>query len=185
MCYKWSKSAKLYLANLRSDLLVLNVVNFFFFFFFLMGPYRQTWRVTRGWKEIESSFTNTCTYVVGGCLCTSVQSWQLSAAEIHRGKWGMLGARDGGGAGGIWGQCISDSQWAVMNGWGITGHQQLGGRWSSKPAVAASHTGSVSALLALTPTCYRHLWESAKCIHGKTVSSWWAQICKSALVFKN
>lgn len=65
--------------------------------------------------------------MVGGCLGTSAQPWQLSAVESHRGKWGMLGA------GGFGRQNISDSQRAVMNGSGITGHQQLGGRWSPDP----------------------------------------------------
>lgn len=85
----------------------------------------------------------------GACSGLSALIWQPSAAEMK--------VRNGGSLGG-WGsevgpQCISASQRAVMNGCGITGHQQLGGRWSSGLAVAAGHVGEASFPLRPASTC--------------------------------
>lgn len=125
----------------------------------LSGPLSSSLYVVIFKAAVETSDalkaeTNACKNMVGGFSGPSARSWQLSAVEIHRGEWGMLGAGGDGRGGGV--RCISDSQRAVMNGSGITGHQQLGGRWSPDSPWQPAHAGEAFTPLPSPtppPTC--------------------------------
>lgn len=115
----WSLGSVLYTAILKTQAAV-------------KGSDRQTnkrekWHVVKFLKQIQTSIAiHAKTWWVG----VWVHQHGLDSYQRRDPQGKVRNARSWGG---VQGQCISDSQRAVMNGSGITGHQQLGGRWSPDP----------------------------------------------------